>query len=292
MKIPSPSGDAPLGETPIIPEVHHEDRFVGPEISKPFPYTVPLFRSGHEADVRITTNGDIMKIPEENASLLHEKIDERIACNGIRIPVGLGGRDGEEDACFFEPAHHTNDPVEIALSSSGIGLLPEAFEADRRNDIAQGDESLDHLFIDQGAIGINLKSGILMLLEEIEEVPSQKRLSAGDDHQVDAHFLAFPNQAIHHLKRELFFGRIGTRITAIAVQIAPHRGAHQHRIGWCKTPLRFKCLSAVGTYEKLIDDKIFNDFLPVMRMGFAEDPSCDGQGRMIGLEECPDPPDL
>jgi hypothetical protein len=83
MEVFSPSGNASFGEAPVIPEVHHEERLRRPEIGKPFPYPGPLFRGGHQAEVCIATNGDIMEVPEENASLLHKKIDKGITSNGL-----------------------------------------------------------------------------------------------------------------------------------------------------------------------------------------------------------------
>lgn len=292
MEIFPPSGDTSFSQASIIPEIYHEKRLRRPEMGKPLSYPGPLFRSGHQAEIGIAADGDIMEVPEEDAPLLHQKIDKGIASNRLRISYGLSGGDGEEDPCLFKPLHHQHNPIEVPFPPSFIGLGFHALEADRWHHIAQCNEPLDHLLIDQGAIRIDLKNGVRMLLKKIEEIGPDKGLSAGNDDKVDAHLIALLDEAIHDLKGELFLSRIRTRITAKAVEIASHRRADEHGIGRLKPSLLFKRLPPIGAYQQLVDDEVGDDLLPVIRMGLIQKPSRNGQGRMIVLKKGSDPANL
>ena len=74
MKIFSSRSNAPLGEAAIVPEVNKEHGFGGPKIVEPLPHQVSLFCSGHEAEIWFSPNRNVMEIPEEDASFLHQKV--------------------------------------------------------------------------------------------------------------------------------------------------------------------------------------------------------------------------
>jgi len=130
VKVFSPRRNAPLGEAPVIPEIDKEHGLGGPEIFQPFPRPVSLFRSCHEAEVRAPSDGDIVKIPEENTPLLDEEVDKGIASEDVGVSGRLRGGNREEETRLLQPAHHPDDPVKMALSPPGIGFLPQALEAD------------------------------------------------------------------------------------------------------------------------------------------------------------------
>ena len=233
-----------------------------------------------------------MKIPEKDASLLYQEVDEGVAGEDLRILGGLRGGDGKKEARLLQPTHHLDDPVKMAFPSPGIRFFSQSLEADGKGNISEGHKSLDHLLIDQGRIRIDLKKRIRVGLKEVEEILSDKRLPSGHHDQMDSDLFALFHQPIEHLVRKFSLRRVGPRITSIATQIAPHGGTDQHGIGRVKSPLLFDGLSAVGPHEELIDDQVGDDLFPVMGMGLIEEPSCNGESRMVGLKESADPSDL
>jgi hypothetical protein len=191
MKVLPPRCNAALSETAIVPEVDEEHRFGGPKIGEPFPHPAPLFWSRHEGKIRFSSDGNVMEVPEKNTSLLHQEIDEDIARQDVTILGSLRRGDSKKDPSLLEPIHHLHDSIELTLASSSVGFFSEPFEADRRSDISKGYKLIDHFFIDQCGIGIDLEQHIFMLFEEVEKIFPQKGLPARDQDQVDAHFFTF-----------------------------------------------------------------------------------------------------
>jgi len=255
MKVFPPPCNASLSETSIIPEVDKEHRFGGPKIGEPFPHPVPLLRSCHEGKIGLSTDGDVVEVPEEDTSLFNQKINEFIAGEDISVLRGLGGRDREEDSCPFQPVHHLCDVIELALSPSPVCLFPEPFEADRGNDISKLNKPFHHPLVNQGAISINLENGIRVLLEEVKEVFSQEGFSTCYQHQMDAHLLALPYHTIDHFERKVLLG-IAPRVATIAVEIASHGRAEDHGVRRVESPFRLKGLSPVGAHQELVDDEV------------------------------------
>jgi len=97
VKVFSPSCDTTPGQTTIIPEVDKKHGFGRPKIRKALPDLLSLLWSGHQTEIRILSNGNVMKIPEEDASLLNQKVDESLAAQYLCIFRGLSGRDSEEE---------------------------------------------------------------------------------------------------------------------------------------------------------------------------------------------------
>jgi hypothetical protein len=205
MKVFPPRCNASLSETPVIPEVNKEQGFGSPKIGEPFPHPAPLLRCRHEGEIRLSSDRNVMEVPEKNASLLHQKIDKGIAHQDIRILGSLRGGDGKKDPSFSEPIHHLHDSIKQTLAPSSIGFFSEPFEANRWSDISQSYESVDHLLIDQCGIGIDLEHHISMLFEDVEKILSQKGFPPRHQNQVDTHLFTFPHQPVQHLIGKLLW---------------------------------------------------------------------------------------
>ena len=191
MKVLPPRRNTSLSQTTIIPEINKEHGLGSPKVGEPLPHPIPLLRSRHQGKIGLSPNGNVMKVPEKETPLLHQKIDKGIARQNIRILGSLCRRDSKEDPGLFEPIHHLHHSTKHTPASSRIGLFSEPLEADRWNHIAQYHKLIDHLFIDQGRIGIDLKHHIPMLFEKVKKVFPQKWLSPRHQNQMDAHLFTF-----------------------------------------------------------------------------------------------------
>jgi hypothetical protein len=206
MKVFLPCGNTSLGETAIIPEVNEEHGLGGPKIGQPFPRPIPLFRSHHQGKVGVSSDGNVMKVPEKNASPLYQKIDEGIARQDLVISGSLRRGDGKKDPGLFELLHHPQDSVELAVSPSRIGFFSKPLEADRGRDVSKSHKSTDHLLVDQCTVSIDLEHHIFMLFEEVEEILPQEGFSPRHHDQMDTHLFTFRHESIQNLIRKILLG--------------------------------------------------------------------------------------
>jgi len=78
--------------------------------------------------VQASSNGNIMKIPEKDASLLYQEVDEGVAGEDLRILEVCVVETAKKRPASFQPTHHLDDPVKMAFPSpaSVSSLSPRA----------------------------------------------------------------------------------------------------------------------------------------------------------------------
>ena len=127
---------------------------------------------------RLLGDGDVLEVPDEEDPLFHQHIHELIAGYGIHILPGLGYRGAEENPFLPQVIHGPHHLLKMSFPPTLVGLLFEALHADHGGHVTQSGQSLGHLLVDEGSIGINLEDDISMFFVEIEQIRPDEGLPA------------------------------------------------------------------------------------------------------------------
>ena len=82
-----------------------------------------------------------------------------------------------------------HDFLEMPRAASLVGFRLIPFQGERRHDIAHFRQPLDHLLIDQAAVGEDQKGHVTVLPEHVKDALHVKGFAARDNGKIDAHLL-------------------------------------------------------------------------------------------------------
>ncbi len=263
--LPPPS-NTPLGEMTIVPKINKQHGLGCPKIPQPLPHQIPLPRGSHHPEIRIPPNGNVIEIPHQNTPLLHQKIDELVARQNIGVKTRLSRGNREKKTRLPQKIHHPHIPLETTLAPPQIGMILKPLHADGRHDIAQPDKPIHHLLVNQGRIGIDLKTYIPVPLEKLEYVTPQEGLPPRKENEVNPHLLALGDHPVDDLQLHLLPILIVPRIAPIAAEVAPHGRTDEKGIGRIDPRARLEFLPPIGAHQELIDDEVGDDLPAVMRI--------------------------
>jgi hypothetical protein len=99
-----------------------------------------------------------------------------------------------------------------------------------------------------------------MGFENVEEIGTDERLTAGNGDEIDSHLLPLPEYPVDHFCFQFLPFWVLAGITTVTVQVAPHGGAENHEKGRIEPVPGAKFFPLGVSGDELIDNEVLGEF--------------------------------
>ena len=233
MAVVSSSCDTASDELTVVLEVHNKDLFValiGTDLTQSVIDIFSLLNRRHQLRCSVHADRHEVEIPAVTASVLDQKIQELVTCNGLEVCSCVADGSTKKQTVFFHQIHGCQNFIENTLAAASVVDLLEAFQRQGEGDIAELLNRLTELLVDQGSIGEAVEFTVMMLFCQTQDVFfAHKRFAAGEHVEVGSQLFSLAYDI-----RKFLIGKI--QLVAVfccpasgAVQVTGTCRVHQHR---------------------------------------------------------------
>lgn len=144
----------------------------------------------------------------------------------------VAARNAEGEPVSAQHAHGAHDGLVRAAPAPRVGGLFETFHRDGRHEVLHAQQVLGERVVDERGVRERGERAVVVLLAETDEVAlAHERLSAAEQVEEHAQFLALRDDGVQLLEREVEPVAILGRPAARTVQVAGARRVDEHGPG-------------------------------------------------------------
>ena len=188
----------------------------------------------------------------------------------------VAARNAEGEPVSAQHAHGAHDGLVRAAPAPRVGGLFETFHRDGRHEVLHAQQVLGERVVDERGVRERGERAVVVLLAETDEVAlAHERLSAAEQVEEHAQFLALRDDGVQLLEREVEPVAILGRPAARAVQVAGARRVDEHGPGHvaavlgCRRVLAAQAQQA-GVHEEVLDHLLANAAVHVGPQAFQK----------------------
>lgn len=178
--------------------------------------------------VRAGANGHVREHPAEQRSLLDHPVDELLAAYAFGVCAGHARGNAERQVVGAQQLHGGGYLVVRALAAPRVRCLTRAFGADGRHEVADAQQVLAEVLVDERGVRETQKRAIGVRLAQADKVVlAHERLAAGVDVDVEAQRHALVDDVVDFLVVEVELVAVLGGPAAGAMQVARVGGVKQ-----------------------------------------------------------------
>ena len=208
-----------------------------------------------------------MEVPSEPGAFADEEVQEFVRRDGLDIFAGVADRRTEDDAVLAQQVHGMHDPVEDAWAAAAVIDFAETFDAEGEAQIADFDDFLAEIVVDEGAVRKGVEFAVIVLLAEADDIPfAHQRFAAREQVEMAAQFFAFCDEFIHDVKGKVQGVTVFGGPAADAVQVAGTRRVEKDGPGDVAVILFFGCIAGAQAVEGRFEAEVHDGRLDDVRV--------------------------
>ena len=191
-----------------------------------------------------------MEVPSEPGAFADEEVQEFVRRDGLDIFAGVADRRTEDDAVLAQQVHGMHDPVEDAWAAAAVIDFAETFDAEGEAQIADFDDFLAEIIIDEGAVREGVELTVRMLPAEFQDIGlADQRFAAGEEVEMTADFFPLAYDFVHDFIRQVQRVAVFRSPAADAVQVAGTRRVEEDGPGDVAVVFGFGCIPRAQAVE-------------------------------------------